>query len=125
MGTWVKKSFWLDPWSYQNLLRKAEWLKQRNEREGGRRRANGKGEQPTNPAVALRYILRNLRFDSDLLSATPTPTHQAQPRRESAAQRILRKQNDSAAEPAAKLGPGKKLTPIEGQYYSKEQEDAE
>lgn len=70
MASWVLKSFRLDPWSYQNLLRKTEWLRARNAAAGGRARANGKGAQPVNASVTLRYILRALRFEDGAPQAT-------------------------------------------------------
>lgn len=67
MAGWERKTFRLDPWSWRNLLRRAELL---------RRRGNPKA----NPSVALRHILRRLRFPDDAPEAPkPAPTPRLSP----------------------------------------------
>lgn len=83
MKAWKQKTFRLDPWSLVNLERMVLKLQLKNEKQGTRYRKNGKGPQPVNASVALRYVLRRLRFDD--LPAPPKPKP-----RESVAQRVLR-----------------------------------
>lgn len=81
MGTWVSKSFRLDPWSYRNLLLKAQALQAKNDREGR--------HQTVNPSVALRYILRRVRLDGPLPCVRSAQDVEP-PRGETVAQRRLR-----------------------------------